>query len=80
MKQDSMVVEADVQHSEEKFPVLARIAASNFNLAQELIHRSGLLQDTDLFAMIAIDPTLKVLVNCGNGKFFCEACKVARDL
>jgi hypothetical protein len=57
--------------------VLERIAQSNPNLAKDLDERGGFILSTEVPALIAIDPQLKVLVRCGNNRFVCPIIELA---
>lgn len=57
--------------------VLERIARSNPGLAKALDDRGGFIIDSEVPALIAIDPQLNVLVRCGNNRFVCPVIELA---
>ena len=52
-------------------PVLEAIAAKNPELAVKIDNECSFVKAEDVAGIIAVDPSINVLVRCGNGRFTC---------
>ena len=59
---------------EQRLRIIAKVAPS---LAETIRNRGGFVLQTEVGDIEAIDPHMKLLVRCGNGRFIATACNVA---